>query len=119
MKNLSLILTGLVALLHLWFLTLEMFLWKTPLGRKTFQMTEEFANTTSVLAANQGLYNGFLVAGLVWGMLRNDFSIIAFFLICVIIAGVYGGITANVRIFFIQSMPAILALIVNYLVYKN
>jgi putative membrane protein len=108
------VLIGLVALLHLWFLTLEMFLWRRPLGRKTFRTTEEFANATAALAANQGLYNGFLAAGLFWGIFARDpaqaFSVQVFFLGCVIVAGIFGAVTVSRGILFIQALPAALAL---------
>ncbi len=116
MTILSNVLVALVAALHLWFLTLEMFLWRKPKGLKTFGTTQEFADATAVLAANQGLYNGFLAAGLIWGMTSSDsihgFSIKVFFLSCVVVAGVFGAITADKRILFIQAFPAALALAV-------
>jgi putative membrane protein len=102
-------LVALVALLHLWFLVLEMFLWTAPLGLKTFRQTPEQAKATAVLAANQGLYNGFLAAGLVWGLLSNDKPIVLFFLACVFIAGVFGGFTAKRTILYVQALPALLA----------
>jgi putative membrane protein len=110
MALLANILVALVAVLHAYFLVLEMFLWDTPYGRKTFKLTPEFATASKTLAANQGLYNGFLVAGLVWGLLSGDFHVKIFFLTCVIVAGVYGGYTVNRRIFFVQAVPAIIAL---------
>ena len=101
-----------VAVLHAFFLVLEMFLWTKPLGRKVFGLKQEYANNTAVLAANQGLYNGFLVAGLVWGLLdtANGSSILIFFLSCVIIAGVYGALSVSKSIFWVQAVPAIIAL---------
>lgn len=108
------ILIAFVAVLHLYFLTLEMFFWDKPLGRKVFHLTPEFATASKALAANQGLYNGFLAAGLIWGLWVGDhfgFHIELFFLACVIVAGVYGALTVNKRIFFFQAMPAIVALI--------
>jgi putative membrane protein len=110
MALLANILVALVAVLHAYFLVLEMFLWDKPYGRKTFKLTPEFATASKTLAANQGLYNGFLVAGLVWGLLSGDFHVKIFFLTCVIVAGVYGGYTVNRRIFFVQAVPAIIAL---------
>jgi putative membrane protein len=107
------ILVGIVAALHLGFLILEMFLWNTPRGRATFGTTREFAAESAVLAANQGLYNGFLAAGLVWSLVAADpvgFQTKVFFLICVIIAGLYGAATVNKRILFLQAVPAALAL---------
>lgn len=113
------VLTGLVAALHVYFLVLEMFLWQKPRGLKTFNNTPEKAELTSVLAANQGLYNGFLAAGLIWGLLQPDigfaFQIKAFFLLCVIVAGVYGAVSVSKRILYIQAAPATLALLVLWL----
>jgi putative membrane protein len=107
------ILTGLVAAAHLYFLVLEMFLWKRPFGRRTFGMTPEQAAATAPLAANQGLYNGFLAAGLAWSLfaapaLAHPLRI--FFLGCVIVAGVFGALTASGRILFVQALPAAIAL---------
>ena len=106
------VVVGLVALLHAYFLVLEMFLWTTPRGRKVFGTTPEFAEASKVLAANQGLYNGFLAAGLVWGLAMGPAgaSIKVFFLACVVIAGVYGAATASRRILFVQAAPAALGL---------
>ena len=111
------ILTAIVALEHLWFMVLEMFLWTRPIGMKTFGTTPEFAEASSVLAANQGLYNGFLAAGLIWALLRrtDGFAVQVFFLSCVIVAGVYGGVTAKTTILFVQAAPALLALILTVL----
>lgn len=102
-----------VALLHLYFLVLEMFLWDKPLGLKVFGNTPEKAAMTKVLAANQGLYNGFLVAGLLTGLVMGEagFAFKMFFLLCVVVAGVYGGYSVSRRIFFVQSVPALLALL--------
>ena len=105
------VLVGLVAALHLYFLVLEMFLWTKPLGLKTFGNTPEFAEASKVLAANQGLYNGFLVAGLVWGLIAQRYDVCVFFLACVIVAGVYGAITVSRRILVVQAVPALLALV--------
>ncbi len=107
----ALILTLVVALLHVYFLVLEMFLWTKPLGLKTFRNTPEKAEITRVLAANQGLYNGFLAAGLFWGLFDHLPMLVNFMLGCVIVAGLYGAYSVNKRIFFIQSVPAILAAI--------
>lgn len=111
------VLVGLVAALHLYFLVLEMFLWTKPLGRRTFGNTAEFAEATRVLAANQGLYNGFLAAGLLWGVGLGDagFSIRVFFLVCVIVAGVFGAATANRRILWVQALPGVVALALTLL----
>ena len=100
----------LVALLHLYFLLLEMFLWTRPLGLKTFRNSPEKAETTRVLAANQGLYNGFLAAGLFWGLFTAQWNVVVFFLSCVIVAALYGAYSVNKRIFFVQGVPAIGAL---------
>ena len=106
------ILTGLVALIHVYILVLEMFLWDTPRGRKAFGTTEAFAKESKVLAANQGLYNGFLAAGLIWGIWLGDAGdpVKIFFLLCVAVAGAYGAATVGVRILLIQTVPALIAL---------
>ena len=109
------VLVALVAVLHLGFLVLEMFLWNHPVGRKTFQMTPEYAEASAPLAANQGLYNGFLTAGLVWGLISGETSVKTFFLICVVVAGIYGGLTAKRSILYMQALPGLLALIAVYL----
>ncbi len=109
------ILIGLVALLHIGFLMLEMFFWDHPFGRRTFRMTPEYSKASASLAANQGLYNGFLAAGLVWGLVTGDFVFKAFFLICVLIAGIYGGFTAKRSILYMQALPGLLGLIFLYL----
>lgn len=107
------VLVALVALLHVMFLVLEMFLWTKPFGRRTFGLSRELADATKGLAANQGLYNGFLAAGLIWGLVSGDaaFSIQVFFLSCVIIAGIFGAITAKRSILYVQALPGVLALI--------
>lgn len=106
------LLVALVALAHLYFLALEMFFWTKPLGLRTFGMTQDFANATAVLAANQGLYNGFLAAGLVWALLdaRRGFALKLFFLVCIAVAGIYGGFTAKMTILYVQALPAAVAL---------
>lgn len=107
-----------VALLHVYFLVLEMFLWTKPFGRRTFGLTPEFAEASASLAANQGLYNGFLAAGLLWGLSLGDvhgFAVRMFFLICVIIAGVFGAATANRKILFVQAIPGAVALALTWL----
>ncbi len=104
-------LTLLVAALHVWFMILEMCLWQKPQGLKTFRMTPEKAAATAVLAANQGLYNGFLAAGLLFSLFTGHQSCLIFFLVCVIVAGLYGAYSVNRKIFLIQSLPAITALI--------
>jgi putative membrane protein len=110
MKLLCDALVVLVALLHVGFLTLEMFLWSGPVGQRVFATTPEFAAQSAVLAANQGLYNGFLAAGLLWGVVAGRRDVKLFFLVCVIVAGVFGGLTASRSILFIQAAPAALAL---------
>jgi putative membrane protein len=117
MATASQVLTGLVAFLHLYFLVLEMFLWTTPFGMKTFKRTLEEQQQTKILAGNQGLYNGFLAAGLVWALTTGEpfaYSLKLFFLGCVVIAGLYGAATASRAILFVQAIPALLALGVTY-----
>jgi putative membrane protein len=106
------ILTGVVALIHLYILVLEMFLWDTERGRRAFGTTPEFARESRVLAANQGLYNGFLAAGLIWGTWQGEAGdpVKIFFLLCVAVAGAYGAATVNIRILLIQTVPALIAL---------
>lgn len=107
-------LVALVALEHVYILYLEMFLWTTPRGLKAFGMTRDQAQSTATLAANQGLYNGFLAAGLLWSLIARPeiaYSLKVFFLLCVIVAGLYGGLTANPRILKVQALPAAIALI--------
>ncbi len=106
----STILVAVVAVLHAYFLVLEMFLWRTPVGLKTFRMSPEKAETTAQLAMNQGLYNGFLSAGLVWGLVSGGRPALTFFLVCVIVAGLFGGATVSKRIVLVQALPAALAL---------
>ena len=107
-----------VALLHLYFLVLEMFLWTKPLGRKVFRTTPEFAEQSATLAANQGLYNGFLAAGLLWGVLHGDpffgRQIQMFFLACVVAAGILGALTVSKRILYVQAMPALIGLVAGF-----
>ena len=106
-----------VAVMHLMFLVLEMFLWNKPTGHKILQMKADYARTTRALAANQGLYNGFLAAGLLWSLLTSEFALELqlFFLSCIIIAGAYAAFTVNRTIFWIQALPAIIALILVFL----
>ncbi len=119
MNFLSNILVAVVALEHLYFLYLEMFAWTAPRTLKAFGNTKQSAEATKVLAANQGLYNGFLAAGLVWGLLHSNpavgYQIKVFFLLCVLVAAVYGGMTAKRSILFVQGGPALLALITLFL----
>lgn len=110
MSSLAFALTALVALAHLGFLVLEMFLWTTPYGRKTFGLKADFAEQSKALAANQGLYNGFLAAGLIWALWADRLDLKVFFLGCVIVAGVYGAASVNRRILYVQALPAALAL---------
>ncbi|MEO5667367.1 MAG: DUF1304 domain-containing protein [Bdellovibrionota bacterium] len=116
------ILTGAVALLHLWFLILEMFLWQKPIGMKTFRQNVETAKTTAVLAANQGLYNGFLAAGLVTsfviGNAETAFAFRCFFLGCVVVAGIFGALSVSRRIFLVQALPALTALALSLLAFR-
>lgn len=107
----------LIAVLHVYILVLEMFLWDKPKGMKAFGLTPEFAAQTKVLAANQGLYNGFLAAGLFWGLYLGEagWQVKVFFLLCVLVAGLYGAATANKRILFIQAVPATIGLVLLYL----
>ena len=110
MKLVSVALIALVAALHFGFLILEMFFWDHPIGRKVFRMTPEVSASSKALAANQGLYNGFLVAGLVWALWADRLDLKVFFLGCVIVAGLYGAATVKPRILFVQALPAALAL---------
>jgi putative membrane protein len=109
MSNAAIVVVVFVALLHAWFLVLEMFLWTKPAGLRTFRLTPEFAAQSRTLAANQGLYNGFLAAGLVYGLCVQSREIVLLFLAFVIVAGAYGAATVNKRIFFIQALPAMAA----------
>ncbi|RYE10342.1 MAG: DUF1304 domain-containing protein [Hyphomicrobiales bacterium] len=105
------ILTGFVAAIHVYILVLEMFMWDTERGRKAFGMTAEFSKSTKVLAANQGLYNGFLAAGLIWGIWLGEAGdpVKLFFLACVAVAGLYGAATVGMRILMVQTIPAVIA----------
>lgn len=111
MKILANLLVGFVALSHVGFLVIEMFFWNHPVGRKLFNMTPEVSASSAALAANQGLYNGFLAAGLIWALWTGRRDLKMFFLCCVIIAGLFGGITAKASIIFTQALPALIALI--------
>ena len=113
MLTIANILIGLIALLHIYILVLEMFLWDKPIGLRAFGQTQAAATASKVLAANQGLYNGFLAAGLFWGLSLGaaGTSVKVFFLCCVLVAGLYGAATANRKILFIQAIPAAMALI--------
>lgn len=111
MHTLATALLLLVAIEHVWILILEMFLWTKPLGLKTFRQSKQAAEATRVLAANQGLYNGFLAAGLFWSLATGERPTQFFFVICVLVAGIYGGLTAKRSILYIQGLPALLALL--------
>src|SRR3954467_13506579 len=114
MATVAALLVLVVALIHAWIVVLEMFLWRTPRGLRAFGMDQEFADRSKTLAANQGLYNGFLVAGLIWGLVAADpvgFQVKIFFLACVIVAGLYGAAPVKARILTTQPVPAVLALI--------
>ena len=118
MKQAARILTFLVALEHIGILVLEMFFWNHPVGQRIFGMTPEVSAASAVLAANQGLYNGFLAAGLFWGLFSDRRAVVIFFLACVVIAGVFGGLTAKTSILLTQALPALIALLLT-LVTKN
>ena len=114
MATVAAVLVALVAAIHVYIVILEMVLWRTPRGLQAFGTTQAFADESATLAANQGLYNGFLVAGLAWGLLASDpvgFQVKLFFLGCVIVAGVFGAATVNRRILFVQAVPALIALV--------
>ncbi len=111
MKTLAALAVIIVAALHAAFLTLEMFFWDHPVGRKVFSMTEEQSANSAILAANQGLYNGFLAAGLLWGLVAKKRDVQIFFLLCVIVAGIYGGATAKPTIWLTQAAPGLVALL--------
>ncbi|TCO60477.1 DUF1304 domain-containing protein [Actinocrispum wychmicini] len=116
------IVIGLVAAIHAYILVLEMFLWTTPRTRRAFGIDQDLAEKTVVLAANQGLYNGFLAAGLVWALIAggtNGYEFAVFFLICVIIAGLYGAFTASRRILFVQALPAAVGLVLVLLAHQS
>jgi putative membrane protein len=117
MSLIASIVVALVALLHIYFLVLEMFLWDKPAGLKAFGQTPESAAATKVLAANQGLYNGFLAAGLLWGLWLGPagFGVKVFFLLCVLIAGLYGAATASRKILYVQALPAAVGLVLVWL----
>ncbi len=122
MRLIGQMLVMLVALAHVGFLVLEMFFWTTPYALHAFNMTPEFASASAVLAANQGLYNGFLAAGLFWGLVAriNGFAIKIFFLTCVLVAGVFGAITTGkMTILYVQALPAALAVLFVMLSHKN
>jgi putative membrane protein len=119
MSTIANILVALVAVLHIYFLILEMFLWTKPRGLKTFGNSLDKARESAVLAANQGLYNGFLAIGLIWGLIHPNpvfaFQIKVFFLLCVVAAGVYGAASVSMRILYVQALPAAVALLLLWL----
>lgn len=119
MKQLAFVFSLLVACLHAGFLVLEMFLWEAPLGLKVFAMTPEQASLTATLAFNQGLYNGFVAAGIVWALLSKRYATLLFFLLCVVVAGVVGALSVKPSIFFVQALPAILAALFLWLAKLN
>lgn len=119
MKLLANTLTSIVALFHIAILVLEMFFWNHPIGMKVFNMTAEVAESSAVLAMNQGLYNGFLAAGLFWGLIAARKDVKIFFLSCIVVAGIFGGITAKPSIIFTQAMPALISLVLVLVAYRD
>ncbi|MDJ0657382.1 MAG: DUF1304 domain-containing protein [Xanthomonadales bacterium] len=119
MKTMANIVTGFVALSHFGILVLEMFFWDHPVGRRIFQMSEEVSAASATLAANQGLYNGFLAVGLVWGLVSGRRDLKLFFLGCVVVAGIFGGLTAKPSIMLTQGLPALVGLILVLLAGKS
>ncbi|WP_020559391.1 DUF1304 domain-containing protein [Thiofilum flexile] len=117
MQILAILAVLFVAAIHVYILVLEMFLWDTPKGRQAFGTSAEFASASKVLAANQGLYNGFLAAGLIWGILRGAAGqeLILFCLVCVVVAGIYGAVTASRKILYVQALPGMIALVLALL----
>ncbi len=119
MKILANIFTGIVAVFHVGILILEMFFWNHPIGMKAFDMTAEVAEASAVLAMNQGLYNGFLAAGLFWGLITAKKEVKVFFLSCIVVAGIFGGITAKPSIIISQAMPALISLVLVLLAFRD
>ena len=115
MKTLAKILTGFVAFEHIFFMIVEMFLWQRPLGLGMFDLTPEFAAQTAYMAQNQGLYNGFLAAGLIWSLIAAKRDVRIFFLLCVVVAGIFGAVTVSPTILLAQAVPAVLALLLTWL----
>lgn len=115
LATLALIFTLIVAAIHVWIMVLEMFLWTKPIGMKAFRMSAQKAQETAVLAANQGIYNGVLAAGLIFGVYQQSLEIKAFFLISVAIVGIFGAMTASKKIIYVQTVPALLALTLSFL----
>lgn len=119
MQIIIIIFSGIIAFLHLYFLVLEMFLWTKPKGLKTFNMTKEVAESSRVLAANQGLYNGFLGGGIILALITNSSILLNYLLTCVVIAGIYGAFSTKIlRLFLVQSLPAIITLLLIYFDYQ-
>ncbi len=115
MKIIATFLTTIIAIEHIGIMILEMFFWNHPVGQRIFGMTPEIAASSAVLAANQGLYNGFLAAGLFWGLFSGNRSVKLFFLGCVVVAGAFGGLTAKTSILFTQALPALIAFLLTIL----
>ena len=115
MTTLTTVLVLLVAVEHIAFMVLEMFFWTKPLGRRVFGLTPEFATASAALAKNQGLYNSFLAAGLIWGCFGGDHGLIVFMLVCVVVAGLYGAATVKRSILFVQALPAATALLLLWI----
>jgi len=111
----TIIVIAVIAVLHVGFLVLEMFFWNHPMGRRIFGMTKEASESSATLAGNQGLYNGFLAAGLIWGLISGEFSVKLFFLGCVLLAGAFGGFTAKRSILYVQALPALIGIVLLYL----
>ncbi|NRA30935.1 MAG: DUF1304 domain-containing protein [Parvularculaceae bacterium] len=118
MRILATLATGVVAAIHVWIVVLEMVLWTGPVGQSVFGTTPEFAAEAAALAFNQGLYNGFLVAGLLWGLIARKRDVVVFFLLCVAVAGIVGGLTVSTRIILVQTVPAAIALVLTMLAPK-
>ncbi len=119
MKRLAAYVTAFVALSHVGIMILEMFFWDHPVGREIFGMTPEVSASSAVLAMNQGLYNGFLAAGLIWGLMAGQRDVKLFFLACVVVAGIFGGLTAKTSIMFTQGLPALIAFALVYMSAKT
>ncbi len=119
MKLVANILIGIIAIEHFAILVLEMFFWDHPVGRRIFEMTPEVSAASATLAANQGLYNGFLAAGLIWGLIAGRSDIKLFFLACIVVAGIFGGLTAKTSIIFTQALPAMIALLPVHYSYRK
>ena len=121
MQQISNIAVGLVALLHIFFMLLEMFAWNRPVGRRVFGLDRDFAKRSASLAANQGLYNGFLAAGLIWSLIDSSrgVGLEVFFLGCVVVAGIFGALTASRSILWVQAFPGAIALVLVWLAHKG